>query len=102
MAETGSLEELHDFSERAKFPSHGLILSTLPRVEERQIRKGIQTRHALDATFHDLRGLSHHTTIWVETDMRASLNPTDQGSRPWLHSLRTHRNGRQTRRIAPV
>jgi hypothetical protein len=68
-----STPALQRFAQRAGFPSHGLIL----RAEKdglNPLHKGLVNAMELEALFASL-----HTTYggaWVETDMRAHLNPT--------------------------
>lgn len=76
MAEVDSLDALTEFAQRARFPSHALILATGPRDAQRRILKGIRDETALAQAFANLQRESGETAVWVETDMRASHNPT--------------------------
>ena len=66
-----SFEELIDFTKKIGFPSHAIILrDTLKKKET--IIKGITDENMLKVSFEKLKG----STLLVETDMRAHLNPT--------------------------
>lgn len=71
-----SLEELNIFAEHALFPSHGLIIR--PNIWESKtiIFKGIQSQADLECAFKESLHLSPDNKAWVETDMRAHLNPS--------------------------
>lgn len=64
--------EAEAFAAAAGFPSHGLIVS--PGPEAVPIAKGITDRGALAHAF--ALALSRHGRAWLETDMRAHLNPS--------------------------
>ncbi|WP_162055923.1 DUF6671 family protein [Pontibacter pamirensis] len=64
--------QLASFAERAQFPSHALILRK-SKEDNAEVIKGIQDWSQLKASFHHLLG--KHGTVYVETDMRAMLNP---------------------------
>ena len=66
-------EELLLFSEKALFPSHGLILRTSESSTEHLV-KGIVSPEELLHHFKLLK--AHRSDILVQTDMRAHLNPT--------------------------
>jgi hypothetical protein len=76
MGEISSLDELKQFAEKTQFPSHALIVRPFPRDIKQSIFKGIQTLADLEAAFLEARSFSPARTVWVETDMRAHLNPT--------------------------
>ncbi len=71
-AEVGDEAELLEFANKAGFPEHGLILR---RSRERadHIVKGITDQALLLESFRGLR--QQFASVWVETDMRAMLNP---------------------------
>jgi hypothetical protein len=70
-----SWEALADFAEKAKFPSHALVLR--PDDENHQhICKGIADREALRAAYDECRALSKAGAVFAESDLRAHLNPT--------------------------
>ena len=64
--------ELMDFAIKARFPSHGLILRK-SKDDNEDIVKDIRNFAALKETFATLR--NKHQKVYVETDMRAMLNP---------------------------
>lgn len=72
-AEIDSLEAADSFARRAQFPEHALILG---RPGEPWFRKAIQD----PAVLMDAVGqvLAHQPSVWLETDMRAHLNPQRQ------------------------
>lgn len=71
--EVDSLEGAEIFMQRARFPEHALILG---RPGEAWFRKGIRERDWLLAQLDWL--LAREPKIWLETDMRAHLNPLRQ------------------------
>lgn len=71
-AEIQTEEQLIEFAERAKFPSHALILRAA-KSAGREIIKGITDWEHLKEAFHHLRGIEG--SVFVETDMRAMYNP---------------------------
>jgi hypothetical protein len=68
-----SLEELEEFSHKASFPSHGLILRP-GRDSVDDLFKGIRESHFLREKASFL--LEKYGFGFVETDMRAFMNPT--------------------------
>lgn len=64
-----SWDEIRNFAIQAGFPSHGLILK-----KGKEIIKGIIAWEELQTGFTKLK--SEFSTVSVETDMRAMLNPT--------------------------
>ena len=68
-----SEEELLAFCEKVQFPSHAVILR--PAVNDyTQIFKGIQDKSELMEAYKHL--LSSYSSVYIETDMRAHLNPS--------------------------
>ena len=70
-----SLKEVAEFAQRMKFPSHGLVFRPKEKWEGGdRVEKGVkdvERMNALAASFlHEQGG------VWVETDMRAMMNPT--------------------------
>jgi len=70
-----SWAQVSAFAERMKFPGHGLVV----RANEKwsagdSMVKGILDRDALRSAAE--RIIAAHGTCWVETDMRAMMNPT--------------------------
>ncbi len=70
-----SMEELQQFSEKALFPSHALIVRPTSK-EKNQLFKGVNTADRLEAAFRESMKLSENGKVWVETDMRADMNPS--------------------------
>lgn len=71
--EIDSKESLWDFAEKAKFPSHALILRKNKNTSE-DIAKGLDSKEELERVFEEL--LEKHGKAYIETDMRAHVNPT--------------------------
>jgi hypothetical protein len=71
--EITSLQALGAFAEKALFPSHGLILRN-QKESALEIHKGI-TEHSLLVELGE-QLLKKYGTAYVETDMRAHLNPS--------------------------
>jgi hypothetical protein len=71
-----SIDDLDRFAEKSQFPSHGLIVRPNVWRNPSVIFKGIQSRVALHEAFHQCRDQSEDGKIWVETDMRAHVNPS--------------------------
>jgi hypothetical protein len=71
--ELKSENELLDFAQSIGFPAHGLILRQ-SKDDFSEIHKGITDPEILKTTFENL--CSNHHSVYVETDMRAMLNPT--------------------------
>lgn len=65
--------ELLEFAEKVKFPSHGLILNPSEN-DFSTIFKGITDFENLIKDFNTL--IENYSSAYVETDMRASFNPT--------------------------
>jgi hypothetical protein len=74
--EVETKEELFGFAEKAKFPSHGLIMRK-SRDDYKIIIKGITSKEHLSSTFNYF--ISKFGTCFIETDMRALYNPTRLG-----------------------
>ncbi len=76
---TSSWEEAERFARAAGFPEHGLVVR--PRHEDDpQIRKGIADWERLREAFEWARGeAGDDGSVFVETDLRAHLNPTRMG-----------------------
>lgn len=76
MTEVASYEELLSFADKALFPQHALILRPCAREENGGIFKGVQTKSDLENVFREALKVSSEKKVYVETDMRAHLNPT--------------------------
>jgi hypothetical protein len=68
-----SWRELSVFAQQSNFPEHGLILRK-SKEENTAIFKGITDYETLEKTFDLLN--SNYQSVYAETDMRASYNPT--------------------------
>ncbi len=68
--------ELIEFSIKAGFPSHALILRQ-SKESHLNMHKGISDKALLLESFEKLR--ANHGSVYVETDMRALYNPTRMG-----------------------
>jgi hypothetical protein len=66
-------KELFEFAEKAKFPTHGLILKN-KREHFTTIVKGITSEQELLENYNKL--LSQNAEVYIETDMRAMYNPS--------------------------
>ena len=66
-------QELLDFADLVKFPSHGLILRK-SRTDNSYMVKGITNLEDLKNSFHLM--LEKFNTVYAETDMRAMYNPS--------------------------
>jgi hypothetical protein len=71
-----SLDELAEFARTAQFPSHALILRPEGSLEPDLLFKGLSDPAALRQAFETCRKARPGSRIWVETDMRASFNPS--------------------------
>ena len=69
-------EELLAFGKKVLFPSHGLILCPNNKNKKGLLYKGIQNLESLDTAFANCLKESPDKKVWVETDMRAHMNPT--------------------------
>lgn len=70
-AEVESWTALQAFAQQVLFPSHGLILKS---VSTNLVFKGIRDWQMLESHFLSL--MKTESKVWVETDMRAMMNPT--------------------------
>jgi len=70
-----TVEHVEQFAQRMKFPSHGLVLRAKEKWEPGDhMEKGIQDPRRLRNIAAEL--IQQHGSVWVETDMRAMMNPT--------------------------
>lgn len=89
--EVNCIDETEEFLQRAKFPSHALIVkpvksqsSVFDNVKRlfsgqgvtSQIYKGIRDRDSLVSAIRSCRQQSNAGLVHIETDMRAHMNPT--------------------------
>lgn len=75
-ATVDSFEALQKFAEDARFPSHALIVRPNNRAAKTPIFKGIDSWAALENAYTQCRENASDGKVWVETDMRAHLNPS--------------------------
>ena len=76
MESVGSMQELQKFAKKALFPSHALIIRPDNQENKNYIVKGINTVDMLETAFNESMKHSAHGKVWVETDMRAHMNPS--------------------------
>lgn len=69
-------DELLAFAKKALFPSHALILRPTNTNPAACVYKGIQDVKNLEEAFAKCINQSTDKKVWVETDMRAHMNPT--------------------------
>lgn len=70
-----SWEEVRDFADRMRFPKHGLVLRAREKWSRGDVmHKGVQDAAQLRQMADQL--ITNHGSCWVETDMRAMMNPT--------------------------
>lgn len=79
MQTLSSLDELIIFANKAKFPSHALIVRPNLWNNKAIILKGITSLEVLEEAFSKSIKNSDAAKIWVETDMRAYVNPSRMG-----------------------
>ena len=75
-ASLASIDDLERFAEKSQFPSHALIVRPNDWHDRTVIYKGIQSEVELHEAFRQCVNQSEDGKIWVETDMRAHMNPT--------------------------
>ncbi|MEY3144161.1 MAG: hypothetical protein RLY21_2654 [Planctomycetota bacterium] len=78
-ASIATREELAAFATRAGFPGHGLVLRPNDERDPRFV-KGIDSRAALEQAYDAAVRQSAHGTVFVESELRAHLNPTRMAS----------------------
>jgi hypothetical protein len=71
-----SLAELQAFANKVLFPSHALIMRPNGPENKNHIYKGINTPDELEVAFKETLKYAETGKVWVETDMRAHLNPS--------------------------
>lgn len=71
-----SWDQLMEFAKNALFPSHALILRPNSSETRTPIFKGITSKEALKTAFDHAKACSKEGKVFVETDMRAHLNPS--------------------------
>lgn len=73
MAEIDNQNNLNEFLQTVKFPSHGVIVKDT-RSDWKFIEKGIQKKGQIKALFEKFSNTQQ--SFFIETDMRANFNPT--------------------------
>ncbi len=76
-----SPDEARAFATRAQFPSHGLIAMAAPDGQPRPelgLHKGLVAQAEFEAVVE--AELRRHGKVWLESDLRAHLNPTRRRS----------------------
>jgi hypothetical protein len=76
MQAVDSLEDLQNFAAETQFPSHALVIRPKHWHPGQIIFKGINTLESLESSFNRSKSESQDGLVWVETDMRAHMNPT--------------------------
>ena len=76
MQSLNSMEELQQFALVSKFPSHALILRPNSSRDKKVLFKGVNSQSSLEEAFHESFKQSDDGKVWVETDMRAQMNPS--------------------------
>ncbi len=76
MERVDTLEKLLEFAKATLFPSHALILRANRNEMKGPIYKGLQSEIELKDAFTKIQKSTPDRFVWVETDMRAHLNPT--------------------------
>lgn len=71
-----ALEELEEFAARAKFPSHAPVLQPNDDKDKGVVFEGINTQDGLETAFEESLRHSKYGKVWVQTDMRAHMNPS--------------------------
>lgn len=72
-----TIEELERFLHSVNFPAHALIVRPgAPKGAGAPLHKGVRTREDLDRVLQDCAKQSEDGRAFVQTDMRAHMNPT--------------------------
>lgn len=71
-----TMDQLEAFAAAAQFPSHALTLRPNDRSLKNMIFKGVVDHTQLINAFKTAQTASPDGTVWVETDMRANVNPS--------------------------
>lgn len=69
---------LDAFAHKAGFPTHGLVVRP-DHEDDPRMAKGLTTPGALHQAFDEALAASHSRAVWVESDLRAHMNPTRMG-----------------------
>lgn len=71
-----SIEQLMEFARYAQYPSHALIIRPNVTTTAPVLYKGLTTNSLLIEAFENSIACSTDRQVWVETDMRAHMNPS--------------------------
>jgi hypothetical protein len=71
-----AFEELEEFAVQTLFPSHALVLRPNDPVDNTILFQGIYAQNELESAFYEAFRHSRDGRVWVQTDMRAHMNPT--------------------------
>lgn len=71
-----SLNEAEEFLKNSQFPSHGIIVRANQWQKNQKIFKGITDFSELEKSFSIAKKDSGDGKVWLESDMRAHMNPT--------------------------
>jgi hypothetical protein len=71
-----SLKEAEEFLKNVQFPSHGIIVRANKWQKNQKIFKGITDILELEKSFLEAKKDSVDGKVWLESDMRAHMNPT--------------------------
>lgn len=63
-------------AQKSLFPSHALIVRPAPRGSDGPVFKEVMSEADLEAAAQECLKASGDNKVWVETDMRAHVNPT--------------------------
>ncbi len=74
-----NLDEADQFLHSAHFPTHGIIVRPNIWEDKSVIFKGIRNMGELEAAFNKCLHVSADSKVWLETDMRANVNPSRMG-----------------------
>lgn len=74
-----NLDELTEFLAQTQFPSHGLVVRPDVGVRPGFLFKGIVDHHVLENALQQCTRQSENGLAYVETDMRAHMNPSRRG-----------------------
>jgi len=74
--EARNIDELADWLPAVSFPSHALIVRAASGGPGVPVEKGVVSINRLKAAIAQATTISDEGVAWVETDMRADLNPT--------------------------
>lgn len=71
-----SIDKIGQFLKKINFPSHGVIVKANQWDQDKSIFKGIVNKADLERAFKLAKNQSTDSKVWLESDMRAHVNPT--------------------------